>query len=396
MTNPTPNPPIRSRAERRLTVWLKLLLTIALAAFVFSGVLDFLGRIRSVTVILIGAVFFTYVIYPVVRRLHARMPLGAAIAVVYAVLALLVIFGMAVVVPALADDVQSLIHAYPTIVHNAQTTLADPSNPLVRKLPEPVRLYLGDLPAKLGELAERYGGEAASRALSILLSTFAVLATVVVIPVISIYLLFEAPDLMQAAMNAIPPRARPKAAAVLHDLDEVLGGFIRGQLLVGATIGTLITLVLLVFKVKYGVLIGVAAGLFDVIPYVGALVAFVPATLIALFNDGWQHALIIALLFVVIFQLEGHFIAPRIVSESVGLSPLLVIVAILIGGELAGIGGMFLAVPIAGLLKVLALHVMPQYPPAIVTPPPPVISDVPPALGQPAPVKPVKQRRAGA
>ena len=206
------------------------------------------------------------------------------------------------------------------------------------------------------------------------------------IPVLSVYLLFEAPDLMRVAITAIPPRARPKSLAVLHDLDKVLGGFIRGQFLVGATIGTLITIVLLIFKVKYGLLIGVAAGLFDIIPYVGALVAFVPATLIALFNDGWQHALIIAILFVVIFQLEGHFVAPRIVSESVGLSPLLVIVAILIGGELAGIGGMFLAVPIAGILKVLAEHTMPQYAPAELSPAPPPVT---------VPEVPAK-RRAGA
>jgi predicted PurR-regulated permease PerM len=390
MKNPPPRPPIRSRAERRLTFWLKLLLTIALAAFVLSGVLDFLGRIRSVTIILIGAVFFTYVIYPAVRRLQTRMPMGAAIAVVYAVLALLIFFGAAFVVPALTSDAQSLVHAYPTIVHNAESTLNDPGNPIVRRLPENVRAYLGDLPARLSLLAERYAGEAASRALTILLSTFAVLATVVVIPVLSIYLLFEAPELMRAAMSAIPPGARPKTAAILHDLDKVLGGFIRGQFLVGATIGTLITIVLLIFKVKYGVLIGVAAGLLDIIPYVGAIVAFVPATLIALFNDGWQHALIIALLFVVIFQIEGHFVAPRIVSESVGLSPLLVIVAILIGGELGGIGGMFLAVPVAGLFKVIAQHAMPQYPPAVL--PAAAAPAAPPGAGEVA----AAQRRAGA
>jgi predicted PurR-regulated permease PerM len=317
------------------------------------------------------------------------MPLGAAIAVVYGSLALLVIFGAAFVLPALISDAQSLVHEYPTIVHNAQSSLADPANPLLRRLPPAIRDYLGDLPAKLGILAQRYGGEAASRALNILLSTFAVLATVVIIPVISVYLLFEAPDLLRILMDAVPPRARPKTAAVLHDLDKVLGGFIRGQLLVGATIGTLITIVLLLFRVKYGLLIGVAAGLFDIIPYVGALVAFVPATLIALFNDGWQHALIIAVLFVVIFQLEGHFIAPRIVSDSVGLSPLLVIVAILIGGELGGIGGMFLAVPVAGLFKVLAEHAMPNYPPSALTPPPAVIDATPGS----APAVPAAKRR---
>jgi predicted PurR-regulated permease PerM len=112
--------------------------------------------------------------------------------------------------------------------------------------------------------------------------------------------------------------------------------------------------------VKYALLIGVVAGIFDIIPFVGAFVGAVPAVALAFFNDGWQHALIVAIVFVLIFQAEGHFIAPRIVSESVGLSPLTVIVAILIGGELHGIGGMFLAVPIAAALRVILIHALPR------------------------------------
>src|SRR5579871_783549 len=128
-------PPLRSRAERRLTFWLKLLLTIVLAAWVVSGALEFLARIRSVTIILVGAVFFTYAIYPAVRRLHARMPLGAAIAVLYAALALLVFLGVTFLVPPLVSDSQALVKAYPALSHNAANALTDPHNPLVRWLP---------------------------------------------------------------------------------------------------------------------------------------------------------------------------------------------------------------------------------------------------------------------
>ena len=157
------------------------------------------------------------------------------------------------------------------------------------------------------------------------------------------------------------PSARAKTLAIINDLDAVLGGFIRGQLLVGAVIGTAITIMLLLTHVKYAVLIGVAAGVLDIIPYVGAVVAFVPATSIAYFSDGWQHALLVALLFVAIFQAEGHFISPRIISQSVGLTPLLVIIAVLMGSELGGVGGMFIAVPIAAALRILILHAKPKY-----------------------------------
>lgn len=354
-------PPRRSLLERRVTLGLKIVLLIAISALVLSGVLDFIGRIRSVAVILIGAVSFTYVIYPFVRRLNARLPLIWSILIVYLALAVIIGFGAAVVLPAIVSDSQSLVKATPGFVQDAQTYLVDPDNPLIARLPQSLRDYIAALPAELVSLAQQYGGQAATRVLSLVLSTVSVLATLIVIPVLSVYLIMEAPTLLDGFMGFVPPRARAKTLAIMKDLDGVLGGFIRGQLLVGATIGTAITIMLLILHVKYAVLIGVAAGLLDIIPYVGAVVAFVPATTIAFFSDGWQHALLVAGLFALIFQLEGQFIAPRIVSDSVGLSPLFVIIAILIGGELGGIGGMFLAVPIAAILRVLALHVRPKY-----------------------------------
>jgi predicted PurR-regulated permease PerM len=288
------------------------------------------------------------------------VPLVGSIAIVYFAIAAIGGFGLAVVVPALYDDLQSLGHAMPTFVHNAQVAVSDPHDPFVRRLPPMARDYLAKVPAQLAAGAERYGTEAASSVLTFVLSFVALLATIVVIPVMSVYLMLEAPSLLAATMRIVPPKWRPEAESVLRDLDAVFGGFIRGQILVGAVIGTCITIALLLLHVKYALLIGVAAGLFDVIPYVGALVGFVPSVLLALFNDGWPHALVVALVFVAIFQLEGHFIAPKIVSDSVGLSPLMVIVAILVGGELLGIPGMFVAVPVAGAVRVVLLHALPR------------------------------------
>ena len=362
--NPVSDRPVlvvrRPRNERRVTYALKMLALISLGAVMLSAVLSFIARIPSVAVIVIGAIFFTYVIYPAVRRVNTRVPLAWSIVIVYAAIFAIVGFGAAVIVPALVDDTQMLVKAMPDIVKNAQTTLSDPRNPLIAHLPGPVRGYLASVPPQLARVGETYAGEAASRVLGLLVSAVGLIATVVVIPVLSIYLMIEAPDLIRALLRVLPVRAQPKAAAVLDDLDKVLGGFIRGQITVGATIGACITIALLILHVKYAVLIGVTAGIFDIIPYVGALVGFVPAVTLAFFNDGWQHALVVAVVFVLIFQLEGHFIAPKIVSDSVGLSPLMVIVAILIGGELNGIGGMFLAVPIAAALRVILLQALPR------------------------------------
>jgi predicted PurR-regulated permease PerM len=336
-----------------------VLALIVLAAVILSAILDFIGRISSVAVIVIGAVFFTYIIYPAVRRLNTRMPLIWAILLVYAAIVALAALAIATVVPPLYDQAQTLVRSTPALVRSAQIFLADPNNPVVARLPPSGRAYLASVPPQLAGLAQRYAGDAAARAVTIAVSVVGLLATVIVIPVISVYLMFEAPGLIAAFERALPAQARPKAASIIHDLDHAFGGFIRGQLLVGAVIGTCITVALLILHVKYALLIGVAAGLLDVIPYVGAIVGFVPSVTLAFLNDGWQHAVIVAIVFALIFQLEGHFIAPRIVSESVGLSPLMVIVAILIGADLLGVAGMFLAVPIAAALRVLVLQALP-------------------------------------
>ena len=100
--------------------------------------------------------------------------------------------------------------------------------------------------------------------------------------------------------------------------------------------------------VRYAVLIGVLAAILDVIPYVGAVATFIPAVSVAFIDHGPGVAVIVAVLFIAIFELEGHLIAPNIVSKTVSLSPLAVILAILIGGELMGIFGMFIAFLLRG------------------------------------------------
>ena len=350
----------RSRGERRVAYALKVLAVIVLSAVILSAILSFIGRIPSVAVILIGAVFFTYVIYPAVRWLNTRMPLVWSITLVYLGIIAIVLFGVLTIAPPLFEEGQTLVKSTPGLVRNAQTFVSDPNNPVIARLPPPVRNYLSTVPPQLAGLAQRYAGEATAGILTIALSVVGLLATLVVIPVLSIYIMVEAQELIEAVLRVIPAPARPEAVSLLHDLDAVLGGFIRGQLLVGAVIGTCITIALFVLHVKYALLIGVVAGIFDVIPFVGAFVGALPAVTLAFFNDGWQHALLVAIVFAAIFQLEGHFIAPRIVSESVGLSPLSVIIAILIGEALLGIPGMFLAVPIAATLRVCVLHALPQ------------------------------------
>ncbi len=222
-----------------------------------------------------------------------------------------------------------------------------------------MRHALANLPGSTAYWMRTHGYDAMRSALTVITSAVTVFAAFVIVPVLAAYLLLDSENIKRYFVALIPQRQRDASLQILSELEMVIGGFIRGQILVGASVGFLITIMLIVMHVQYAVLIGVAAAILDIIPYVGAVATFIPAVGIALFTHGPANALIVGVLFILIFEMEGHLIAPNIVSRTVALSPLAVLLALLIGGELMGIVGMFLAVPAAGMLRVLTFHVIP-------------------------------------
>ncbi len=284
------------------------------------------------------------------------MPLGAAIAIVYLGVLLVVGLGVYFVVPALSSDIQLLAKSAPRMVQEAQV---GPVQSFLARLPGPVRDYVHSLPTTIEANLVTYLGHFLTQVLPLLLSFVAIGALFIVIPVVAAYMLLEAEDVKRTFLSFVPASAREKAQTIMHDLDEVVGGFLRGQIVVAIIIGTLITLLLFALHVRYALLIGVVAGIFDLIPYVGAFAGWLPAFIIALLTNGVWNAIFVTIGIVTIFQLEGHILAPNIVSKSVNLTPLAVILALLLGGELAGIPGLFLAVPVAGVIRVFIVNFRP-------------------------------------
>jgi predicted PurR-regulated permease PerM len=165
--------------------------------------------------------------------------------------------------------------------------------------------------------------------------------------------------LKRAALGFVPERARAKTLAIAADLDTAIGAFVRGQVLDGAIVAVMIAAMLYLMHVPYALLIGVTAGVLNLVPYLGSIVGFIPSVTLALGYNGWQNALGVSILFAVIQQIDGTFILPRIMKANVSLSPVVIIVSILIGSALFGVVGTFLAVPVAAMLRVLKVHFAP-------------------------------------
>ena len=356
---PRPRRPM-SRVERRITLWLKTLLLIAVVIYLGVGLLQFLASVKATAMLFVVALFFAYLVYPMVRRFNERLPLGLSILIVYAAI---VVVGVAIaqlLVPPLITDTQNAIKATPAIFKNLTLIVQDPNNRFVRWIPDDERVYLATIPQQIAAFLQTNALDTAQKTVTVLLSTVSVLATVIVVPVLAAYMLLDAEELKRNFLGLIPARQVAKAEAIIADLDQVVGGFIRGQLIDGSILGAMLTIMLALTHVPYALLIGVVSGALNFIPYAGALIAFVPAVILAYVTNGLGNAILVAVLIVVIHQIDGNFVAPRVLKDNVGLSPFWIVISILGFSELFGLPGTFLAVPVAAMVRVLREHLLPR------------------------------------
>jgi predicted PurR-regulated permease PerM len=343
--------------DKRLTTALKFVGLVVLLCYALQFALGFLGQIRAVVSIVIGSIFLAYLIHPAIRRLRMRMPLGVAIVLVYGAIVIgLVTLGW-FVIPRIADDVGALSQHYPDFIGRVNSLLYDPKDPLTSRLPSWMRDEIARIPAQAAEWVKTRGVESAGHVVLLVAGGFAAVATFIIVPLMTAYLLLDLEHLQRTLSAIVPPRHWRATVGLLSDVDAVVGGFIRGQLLVALSVGVLITIALLALHVRYAFILGIVAAIGDLVPYVGAILAFLPAFAIAWSTNGLVNALLVLAAFVVIFEAEGHLLAPNIVSKTVRLSPFVVLLALLVGGELGGIFGLLVAIPIAGILRVVGMRV---------------------------------------
>ncbi|PYI58096.1 MAG: hypothetical protein DMC59_09300 [Verrucomicrobia bacterium] len=184
------------------------------------------------------------------------------------------------------------------------------------------------------------------------------LLSLILVPIYLFFLLNEKPRIQQRWKEYLPLRASPfrdEVAEALSEINRYVTAYFRGQLLVCLVDGILIGVALTIFGLNFAPVIGAMVVVLTMIPYIGIIICWVPAVLIAAFQWGdWTHPIVVTLIFIVIQNLEGIFYAPRIVGNYVGLHPMTVIVSIFAWGLIiGGIIGPLLAVPLTATLKVL-------------------------------------------
>lgn len=330
-----------------------VLQTVAVLLGVAAAVIVVWVARHAITWILIS-LFLALALNPAVEALHGRRGLkrrGAAAAVVYLVV-LTVLGGIAAVfVPLLVGQVAGLIEAAPGYVER----IAAGRGPLgflqsEYGLVDKLRELTGQGDGGKGSGSGLAGG--ADTALSVTRGIATGLAGVVTIVFMTFFMLLEGPSWLERGYALMPADRRRRWRAVGCDVYRTIGGYVSGNLLISAIAGVVTTLVLLAAGVPYAVALGLLVAILDLIPLAGATLAAIIVTLVAL-TESTTAALIVGSFFVVYQQLENHLLQPVVYGRTVQLSPLAVLIAILIGVELAGILGALGAIPVAGTIQVL-------------------------------------------
>ena len=313
-------------------------------------------RVIFPPLILAGAIVF--LLNPIVTGLqHRGVPraLGAALAYV-GVLAVIAGAGFGLF-PIAATQVDELEDDMPAIQARVERWIDDRAAESVGTFYEFSRADLEESFSNDGATFDeqlrslrRIGGE-----------VFHVLLIFLLGPIIAFYLLVDVPHLRKVAESLIPAEARDEVMVLGHRLNRAIGGFFRGQLVVAAIVGVLCSIGLGVIGLKFWFLIGMIAGIFNVIPLIGPWVGGIPGVTIALTTGSPLQALLVVVVMVGVQQIDNHFITPQVMQRTVHLHPAVVILALVAGGSLAGFFGLLLAVPVAAVLKILVSHLWRTY-----------------------------------
>jgi predicted PurR-regulated permease PerM len=356
-----------AREARRILHDRQLLraLVIAALALALGGLLwmvaQVFDRVHNTLVVIVFAILFAYLVYPPIKWLgNRRVPIPLAGVVVYAVLGSAIAAALAWLTPAVAAQVEDLTRNFPKIVAAAQHQIVDPAHsPLLARLPDSARAAIAANAGKAGAVVGGVAGKFGANALGILTGTSAAIIDIFLVLGLTLLVLGDLVPIQRFGLRLVPRAYRGAAVSFMDDVDKVIGGFVRGQVLLALGVGIAGTIVLLAVGIPYAILLGLLAGVVSIVPLIGPVIALIPVVLIAFFTVGVVKVIVVGVLFAVILVVQQNVFTPLVVSKSVGVTPLVVFVALLLGSEAFGILGALLSIPIAGILRVAAERLFP-------------------------------------
>ncbi|MGH8057530.1 MAG: AI-2E family transporter [Candidatus Entotheonellia bacterium] len=335
------------------TPWVKALIIVLSLGLTLA----LLYLLRIVLTPFFIALALAYLLDPAVDALQRlRLPRTAAVLLLLVGLLAAGAAMVMVLYPTIRLQGEILASEFPRYVGSLQASLL----PFIRRVSQ---VESGEVQALLQDLLSRVEGLPSQmlHALSLVWGTtlaslrglVALLLNLLVIPVATFYFLRDIDRIRAAYPSFLPMSYRSWITSRLVEIDSVLSGFVRGQLMIALILMALYSIGLSLVGTPLSVLLGLMTGAANLVPYMGLILGLVPSVGLTFlrFHD-WQHPVGVLVVFGVIHLLEGNFITPRIMGPRLGLHPIIILLAVLVGGHLFGFLGIILAVPVAAVLKV--------------------------------------------
>ena len=336
--------------------WLGIILLSFILIYIFLLIksiwLPVLQIIMTVFTPFLISAFISYLLYPIVEKLHKQgLHRGLSIFIIYVLFFGIVGYGIYKGVPL-------FVHQLKDFAENAPY-FAEQYREIVQTLERETSALPYELKMRISEgivLAERILDRLLDKTVEIIIKIGNSLFIILLIPFISFYMLKDIDKIKETFWKLTPYKWRNEGKQFLYDIDESLGHYIRGQFTVCLAMGLISSFLFWLIGLKYPLLLGIFVGVTNIIPYFGPIIGAIPAVIIAATMS--VQVVIYCLIIILVLQfLEGNILSPYIVGKSLHMHPLLIIAALLAGGEIGGIIGLLVAVPLLAIVKVTLFHI---------------------------------------
>ena len=313
---------------------------------VVAATICFLFLVREVLLSFVLGAILAYLLFrPVLYIEKKGLKRVWAILILYTMVLVVLVFLFYIALPGIAREIGEIADIIPEYAEEIQDMVAKVNN---MKMPEQIGTLLQENISKIED--NIYGG------LENFVGGFYIFLTrvlaIVFSPILAFYIMNDWEKIRDRFLTTLSPGARREIIAIFEQIDDVLIEFFKGHLMVAVFVGALVGLSAAVLGVHFPLVLGILSGVTNLIPYFGAFLGGIPAVVVAL-TQSFRLAVYISIAIIIIQQIEGNIIAPKIIGNKLGMHPLLIVFSLLAGGKLMGIWGMLLAVPTAAVLKVL-------------------------------------------
>ncbi|HEV8588615.1 MAG TPA: AI-2E family transporter [Pyrinomonadaceae bacterium] len=344
-----------------LSSWLqtRAVLRVLLILLGVAGLLWMIYRLTAVILLIVLSIFFAYLVAPLVDLVQRpiniggrerSIPRGLAIAIVYVVLFVAIGLAIYFLIPQLSAQFPEFKQQASVYFQKIRSSTENLNRYFrQRRMPEGVAKYVDALLARAGDLV----AIAAER----MIGWIVFIPWLVLIPILSFFMLKDADAFRRSVLAMLPRgRLRWRGDEFFQDVNSTLAAYIRAQLTACLLVGVLCTIGFALIGLPSPLVLGLIAGMLEFVPLVGPLVVALLAALLGLLHSGYGAALVVLIFLGVLRIVQDYVIYPRIIGTGIHLHPLAVILAILAGAEIAGVAGIFLAIPVIAVLTVSYRH----------------------------------------